>query len=800
HPGAPPRLRYGGNTFRSLSQAFRIVEHMFPSGVLGRIEAGGLDLWSDSALVAGLPATERAIGWRLHDQAVVLAELVHRGRAPEAMFGALPGAADAPAAGTASYAHVTVLADIRDRLSLEAFADLLARTRELLQRPRSGHGPPMARRPPRPRQRKTRTARLHLCTRRTTHPPTHQPVARMNGRPNGSHPRRRFRLLAGGRQEEMHSSSDVQPRSVAPRTLATMATLPLLSSIAIVAGVAYLGWRLLATGDGAQPVLFYLLLVAEAFGIVRLTIELTLVDGRAPAAVFVPSTAPVASDVIVLVDDEPIVVVRDTLIAAACVRGVESVTVVDKSLRGAVDQLTARLGMRHLVAGSDDIAVCATAVAEGARADVILVVGGDRVLLPDAAVQMAAQLQPGVAAVAGRVEEANAVRKVDRAGLGDTELWERQIVPHLSRTGALTDWGGVALVEREALLANGGFATADGSSLSLTAARLARSGHGLVESTGVVARRLAAGPGPLGLHRYSRELHTRLRRLRSRPRPSIAGLDGMAAWAAVIGPMRAVQRLLLLAVAWSVLLGAGDPVSASLATFALWWLGRTALGVVARMRASGDAKFEPWIVNDLRLMTADLAVGFGALRSSWQPPPLADRPPGSRWLRPLPRVVRFLTNAFVALVLTGFVKVRASDPVMVATIAGSLWFVTGAMFACRSVRRRQFRSSYRTDDEIDVVRPQGVRVVGLSLRGFDVLTTASLAAGQRLDVVVDLPRAHGHRTPTMLSGYVQRSGAVGDGWAAYVRFADQTVAIEDLLHEYLAVSSYTERTHVLTTV
>ncbi|MEO8694555.1 MAG: HNH endonuclease signature motif containing protein [Acidimicrobiales bacterium] len=125
---------------------------MFPSAVLERIEAGGLDYWSDSALVAGLPETERERCRVDSGQMAVLAELARRGRAPEAMFGAwvspheaqrrtkiavalfdgsLPGAADALAAGTATFAHVAVLAELRDRLSVEAFADLLARTREL---------------------------------------------------------------------------------------------------------------------------------------------------------------------------------------------------------------------------------------------------------------------------------------------------------------------------------------------------------------------------------------------------------------------------------------------------------------------------------------------------------------------------------------------------------------------------------------------------------------------------------------------------------------------------------------------
>ena len=589
----------------------------------------------------------------------------------------------------------------------------------------------------------------------------------------------------------MHSSGEPHSRVTAPRTLAATAALPRLSVLAISTAVAYLVWRVVATRSDTQPALFWLLLTAEAFGVARLAIELVLIDGPAPARTAEPPPEPVATDVIVVVDDESLEVLRTTLLAARCVRDVETVAVIDTSQRSAVADLVARLGLRYLMTDLDDVASCATAAAASFRGDVIVVVGGDRVLLPDAAAIMAGHLRTGsVDAVSGTVEEANAVRRVDRSGLGDAVLWERRIVPRLSRAGALTEWGGVALVRRAALVEVGGFATADGVSLSLTAARLVRMGHGVVACDHVVARRLAAGPGPLGLHRYSRELHTRLRRLRARPRAGVGRLDGLAAWSALVGPLRAVQRLVLLAVAWCVLLGVGTPVSVSLFAFAAAWSARTAIGLGARFVACGDARFEPWIVNDLRVMTCDLAVGVGVLRSSWRPPRVVDRPPGARWLRPLPRLLRSTTAALIAAVLTGFVRVRVADSVEFATMASCSWFLTGAMLASRSVRRRQFRSSYRTDDEIPVVEPEGVRVVGLSLVGFDVLTRARVSAGDELAVVVDLPRARGERTPTLLAGRVQRAVNVGEGHVAYVRFTPQTLDVEDRLHEYLAVSAF----------
>jgi len=44
---------------------------------------------------------------------------------------------------------------------------------------------------------------------------------------------------------------------------------------------------------------------------------------------------------------------------------------------------------------------------------------------------------------------------------------------------------------------------------------------------------------------------------------------------------------------------------------------------------------------------------------------------------------------------------------------------------------------------------------------------------------------------------VQRAGRVGEGCAAYIRFSEQTDEVEDLLHEYLAVSSFLLRREAL---
>ena len=105
-----------------------------------------MDCWPDRALQAALLGIEASRGRADAAQALVLAELVRRGRAPEAMFGSkvssrdaqrrtktavalcdgsLPGAAAALAAGEVSFEHVAALAAVKDRLPDGAAQSLL---------------------------------------------------------------------------------------------------------------------------------------------------------------------------------------------------------------------------------------------------------------------------------------------------------------------------------------------------------------------------------------------------------------------------------------------------------------------------------------------------------------------------------------------------------------------------------------------------------------------------------------------------------------------------------------------------
>ncbi|MEO5838373.1 MAG: HNH endonuclease [Acidimicrobiales bacterium] len=120
--------------------------------VVLRVGAGGLHLWSMPALRTGLDEIQLCRAQLDAAEALLLAAVVRQGGVPEVMFGSkmsprdaqrrtntaialgdgsLPGAAEALASGEATFDHVAVLADLKDRLPEGSVAELLPRAKDL---------------------------------------------------------------------------------------------------------------------------------------------------------------------------------------------------------------------------------------------------------------------------------------------------------------------------------------------------------------------------------------------------------------------------------------------------------------------------------------------------------------------------------------------------------------------------------------------------------------------------------------------------------------------------------------------
>ena len=107
----------------------------------------------------------------------------------------------------------------------------------------------------------------------------------------------------------------------------------------------------LLTAEGAHPVMFFLLLAAEAFGVLRFWMEQSLLGPtRPPTRTPELGLAPDA-DVVVVVTDEPESEVRAAVLSARLVRGYREIRIVDRDDRPEVRVLADRLGIARVKGG-----------------------------------------------------------------------------------------------------------------------------------------------------------------------------------------------------------------------------------------------------------------------------------------------------------------------------------------------------------------------------------------------------------------------------------------------------------------
>ena len=160
--------------------------------------------------------------------------------------------------------------------------------------------------------------------------------------------------------------------------------MAILRFAAITAGSAYLLFRVLMTSTGADPVLFVLLLGAEAFGVVRLAMELSLIGSSKPVDRS-PQTGPaLEADIVVVVTDEPSSEVRAAVLSARLVEGRQTLAVVDLDDRVDVAELCQRLKIPRLAGASTADLGELTDIALGhCESPFVLLVPADVVVMPD---------------------------------------------------------------------------------------------------------------------------------------------------------------------------------------------------------------------------------------------------------------------------------------------------------------------------------------------------------------------------------------------------------------------------------
>ena len=562
---------------------------------------------------------------------------------------------------------------------------------------------------------------------------------------------------------------------------------------ALVVGGAYLAWRLLFTWQGADPLLFAILLAAEAFGIVRFAGETSLYGPTRPATrTPVLGIAPDA-DVVVMVTDEPASEVRAAVLSARLVHGYRSVLVVDRDDRLDVRELAERLGIERVVGGpgADLGDLVDEAITRGGSLFALLV-PADVVVMPDVLEVVAPVFdEPNVGVVVCRVENTNAAHDTDFGGYGEDLVRDTLLLDRLDTAGELPWWAPMAVVRRSALAEAGGMGTGRRGVTLETGVRLQAAGWRITDVPVVAARRLAPWTDDRHLHRWARSLHERLALLVDRDAPlwgpHSSRLGRRVHLMAAVTAGRAVQRIALLGVLLATLFGGGLPVAAPASVFALAWGASTVASVAVRWALLRPIGFTPWIVGDLRLLTTDLVVAARALRGR-ELGDLTDPAPGRKARSVVLAGLQFGLIAVIGLFGTGIVRPAHGDVVTLACLGAAAWLWVMALLARSGLRVGQQRQGFRTREELDVVLADAViRVVGLSPFGIDVRTARPLHEGERVRVRLALPQVDGSTYQFDTSTTVRRCRAAGEGYESYLRFEVLADEVADRVTEYGAV-------------
>ena len=231
---------------------------------------------------------------------------------------------------------------------------------------------------------------------------------------------------------------------------------------ALLWGVGYLIWRIGWSGEGANPLAYWLLLVTEVYGLWALATLTWFSWSRRPTRR--PSATPVRSvDVYVCTYDEPAEVVVATLAGCRALTYPHTTWLLDDGRREEMRELAELAGARYLTRDDNSHAKAGNINAALPRTDgeLILMLDADHVPMPDALDAMVGYFENEQVALVQSPHDFFNHDSVQHYVVGRHEqsLFYRVICPGKDRHGAAYWCGSAALMRRDALLDIGGVAT-----------------------------------------------------------------------------------------------------------------------------------------------------------------------------------------------------------------------------------------------------------------------------------------------------------------------------------------------------
>ncbi|MGC1851651.1 MAG: glycosyltransferase family 2 protein [Solirubrobacterales bacterium] len=364
--------------------------------------------------------------------------------------------------------------------------------------------------------------------------------------------------------------------------------LRMFALCALLWGVGYLIWRFGWSGEGANPVLFAMLLVTEVYGLWALG-TLAWYSWSRPPAVRPAATPGRQVDVYVCTYDEPFEVVAATLAGCRALTYPHTTYLLDDGRRPEMEELAGIAGAEYLTRPDNSHAKAGNinAALPRTNGELVLMLDADHVPMPDALDAMVGYFDDERVALVQSPHDFFNHDSVQHYVVGRHEqsLFYRVVCPGKDRHGAAYWCGSSALLRRQALLEIGGVATETIAEDFHTTIRLQRHGWTTRYHDEVLVQGLA--PHDLDGYLLQRDRWARGNLavftlpespLRARELRPLQRLSYFASLAAYLAPP---MRLLLLATLGLVLWTGALPMKISVVALAALWLPAVSLNLLA---------------------------------------------------------------------------------------------------------------------------------------------------------------------------------------------------------------------------
>jgi cellulose synthase (UDP-forming) len=543
--------------------------------------------------------------------------------------------------------------------------------------------------------------------------------------------------------------------------------LRLFAICALLWGLGYLVWRFGWSGEGANPILFAMLLVTEVYGLWALG-TLTWYSWSRPPAARPPATPGRRVDVYVCTYDEPLEVVAATLAGCRALTYPHTTYLLDDGRRAEMEELARVAGAEYLIRPDNLHAKAGNINAALPRTDgeLVLMLDADHVPMPDALDAMIGYFDDESVALVQSPHDFFNHDSVQHYVVGRHEqsLFYRVVCPGKNRDGAAYWCGSAALLSRRALLEIGGVATETIAEDFHTTIRLLRHGWSSRYHDEVLVQGLA--PHDLDGYLLQRDRWARgnlavftlpespLRARELRPPQRLSYFASLAAYLAP--PMRLLLLITLGLVLWTGAL----PMKISVLALAALWLPAIGLNLLAGsaltrgyMRIGETAHYE---LLTMEIYTRALRCIVRPGRTAFKVTPKQGADGGGiEAMRKLHLVI------VAALVLAGGTAMRLLDlagvgplPDMpgIATVVVPLLGLIELRRVVRTLRavgrRRQRRQIYRFEGDAPAncfaaEGHIGGRLVDASAAGVGLVLDAPVKVGERPAVLLELENAAG---------------------------------------------------------